>query len=316
MPVLLLADYNQENLSEQTIKAVTAAQKISSDTHVLVIGHNIGKVAQQASRIKGVTKVIVAQNTFFQHIHTNPISDFIVSIAKDYRTIMASANAIGKDVLPRVAAMLDVMQISEVIEIVTPKIFKRPLHAGNIIQTIETTDVYQVLTIRTTAFSAAPQVEKPACIHKISDEILEKYTSNTRFIKEESPLESMNLSSAKIVISGGKAFGSAENFHKILLPLAKKIGAAIGATRDAVDAGFAPNDWQVGQTGITVSPEIYIAAGISGAIQHISGMKESKVIVSINTDENAPIFKVSDYFIVGDIFKILPEIEKIYDCKS
>ncbi len=311
MPVLLLADYNQENLSEQTARIVTAAQKISHDIHVLVLGDNIENIAQQAARIQGVTQVIVAQSTIFRHKLAGPVSDFVVSIARDYKTIMASANAMGKDILPRVAAMLDVMQVSEVIEIISPKIFKRPSYTGNIIQTIETTDTYQIITIRAIAFPPAPKAEKVASIHKISAEVLEKYISNTRFIKEErTSLSPTDLSSAKILISGGKSFGSMENFHKLLLPLAKKLGAAIGATRDAVDAGFAPNDWQIGQTGVTVSPELYIAAGISGAIQHISGMKDSKVIVSINTDENAPIFKISDYFIVGDIFKILPEIEK------
>ncbi|WP_333947754.1 electron transfer flavoprotein subunit alpha/FixB family protein [Candidatus Liberibacter brunswickensis] len=310
MPALLLADYNLDDLSEQTARIVTAAHNISRDIHVLVIGNNVTKVAQQAAQIQGVTKVIVAQHNVFQHKLTNPISNLMISIAQDYRTIIASANAIGRDVLPRVAAMLDVMQISEVIEIITPKIFKRTLHSGNIIQTVETKDIRKVITIRTISFSPAPKTKKTACIQKISSGILEKYITNTRFINEDSSSKPINISSAKIIISGGKSFGSKENFHKLLIPLAKKIGAAVGATRDAVNAGFAPNNWQIGQTGVTVSPDLYIAAGISGAIQHTSGMKDSKVIISINTDENAPIFKISDYFIVGDIFKILPEIEK------
>ncbi|CAL9914639.1 Electron transfer flavoprotein subunit alpha [Candidatus Liberibacter solanacearum] len=311
MPVLVLADYNQETLSPQTPRVITAAQKIGRDIHVLVIGDNIENVAQQAAKIHGVTKVIVAQSAVFCHQLTSPLSDFIVSIAKDYGTIMAATNAIGKDVLPRVAAILDVMQVSEVIEILSPKTFKRPMHAGNIIQTIETTDPYQVITIRTTAFPPAPLRKTTAYIQKVASEDLEKIIPTSRFIKKGTTIPGqIDLSSAKIVVSGGKALGSMENFHKLILPLAQKLGAAVGATRDAVDAGFAPNDWQVGQTGVTVSPELYIAAGISGAIQHISGMNESKVIVSINTDENAPILKISDYFIVGDIFEILPEIKK------
>ncbi|MBL0848608.1 MAG: electron transfer flavoprotein subunit alpha/FixB family protein [Candidatus Liberibacter ctenarytainae] len=311
MPILILADYNQEYLSKQTARLVTAARKISHDIHVLVIGENVTDIAQQASKIHGVTKVIIAQHTFFHHKFAEPLSNVIISIARDYGTIMASANAIGKDVLPRIAAILDCMQVSEVIEILSPKTFKRAIYSGNVIQTVETTDPCQIITVCTSGFPPSPTGEKSAQMEYISLENLEISIPNTHFIKEDkNSFEQIDLSSAKIVISGGKSLGSKENFQKIILPLAKKLNAAIGATRDAVNAGFAPNNWQIGQTGITVAPELYIAAGISGALQHISGMKESKIIVSINTDEHAPIFKISDYFIVGDIFEILPQIEK------
>ncbi|EMS36359.1 electron transfer flavoprotein subunit alpha/FixB family protein [Candidatus Liberibacter americanus] len=311
MPILILADYNQDNLSEHTSRVITAAKQIDQDIHVLVIGENIEGIARQASKINGVTKVLIAENAIFRNKIASILSDFIVSIAKDYRTIMTSSNAIGKDVLPRVAAMLDCMQVSEIIEVVSHNIFKRLIHAGNVIQTVQTTDPCQIITVRTTAFPPSPQKKLPAHIKKISTENMDINITNVRFIKEEKTTdEGIDLASAKVVISGGKAFGSKENFQSIIFPLAKKLGAAIGATRDAVDAGFAPNDWQIGQTGNTISPELYIAAGISGAIQHISGMKESKIIVSINQDELAPIFNISDYFIVGDIFEILPEIEK------
>ncbi|MBY7649203.1 MAG: electron transfer flavoprotein subunit alpha [Candidatus Liberibacter europaeus] len=310
MPILLLADYNQNNLSEHTSRIVTAAKQIGHDIHILVMGDDIEDIAQQASKIDGITKVIVAQNKIFSHQLSEPVSDFIVSIAKDYGTIMADANATGKDILPRVAAILDSMQVSEIIEIISPNIFKRPTHSGNIIQTVETTDKCRIITVRSVAFPLSLQREIPAHVEKLSSKHIEKNIP-TRFIKEEKTAEGqIDLASARIVIAGGKSLGSKENFQSIIIPLAKKLGAAVGATRDAVYAGFAPNDWQIGQTGIVVSPELYIAAGISGAIQHISGMKESKIIVAINKDENAPIFKISDYFIVGDIFEILPEIER------
>lgn len=311
MPILVLADYNQDNLSEHTSRVITAAKQIGRDIHVLVIGENVEKIAQQASRINGVTKILVAQHNIFKHKIASILSDFIISIAKNYGMIMASANAEGKDVLPRVAAMLDSMQVSEIIEVISPNIFKRLIHAGNVIQTVQTTDPCQIITVRAIAFLPSPQGEVQAYIEKLSSENLDNHIPNVRFIKEEKTTdEQIDLASAKIVLSGGKALGSKENFQSIIIPLAKKLGAAIGATRDAVEAGFAPNDCQVGQTGNTVSPELYIAAGISGAIQHISGMKESKIIVSINKDEHAPIFKISDYFIVGDVFEILPEIEQ------
>ncbi|MBA5723633.1 electron transfer flavoprotein subunit alpha/FixB family protein [Candidatus Liberibacter sp.] len=311
MPILVLADYHQESLSEQTARVVTAAKKIGDDIHLLIAGESIERIVQQASNIHGVTKIIVAQNTVFCHKFAEPLSDLILSIAEGYKTIMASANAIGKDILPRIAAMLDVMQVSEIIEILSPNIFKRPMYAGNIIQTVQTTDPYQVITVRASAFPPSPTGDVLAHIENISSEYLTRNVLTPYFIKEDAtPSNQVDLSSAKIIISGGKALGSAENFQKLIIPLAKKLGAAVGATRDAVEAGFAPNDWQVGQTGKVVSPDLYIAAGISGAIQHIAGMKESRVIVSINQDENAPIFKISDYFIVGDVFEILPELDR------
>ncbi|AGA64205.1 Electron transfer flavoprotein, alpha subunit [Liberibacter crescens BT-1] len=309
MSILVIADHNEKFLSEQTARTITAAKKIGSEIHLLITGKNAYNIAEQSSNLFDIQKILIAENANFSHKLAEPLSSLILSIAKNYNTIIAPSNSNGKNVLPRVAALLNVMQISDVIEIVSPDTFKRPIYAGNAIQTIQTTDYCKIITIRTDCFTPALEKGKSALIENITSFKDPKLSS---FIKEDLIVSGRpELTSAKIVISGGRALGSAENFQKIIFPLADKLNAAVGATRAAVDAGYAPNDWQVGQTGKIVSPQLYIAIGISGAIQHLAGMKESKTIISINKDENAPIFKISDYFIVGDLFEIVPKLEKM-----
>ncbi|MBP1876520.1 electron transfer flavoprotein alpha subunit [Ensifer adhaerens] len=307
MAILLLADHDGSHLSDQTAKALTAASKIGGDVHVLVAGAGAKAAADQAAKLSGVAKVLVAEDASLANNLAEPLAALIVSLAGSYDTILAAATSVGKNVLPRVAALLDVVQVSEITEVVSSDTFKRPIYAGNAIQTVQTTEAKRVITVRTASFASASEggsasVETIAAAANpgLSTFVADALSSSDR----------PELTSAKIIISGGRALGSSEKFQEVILPVADKLGAAVGASRAAVDAGYAPNDWQVGQTGKVVAPDLYIACGISGAIQHLAGMKDSKVIVAINKDEEAPIFQVADYGLVADLFEALPELAK------
>ncbi|MGN7755806.1 electron transfer flavoprotein subunit alpha/FixB family protein [Sinorhizobium sp. 22678] len=308
MAILLLADHDNATLSDQTAKALTAASKIGSDVHVLVAGSGAKAAADAAAKLSGVTKVLLADDASLGNNLAEPLAALIVSLAGSYDAIVSAATSVGKNVLPRVAALLDVAQVSEIVEIVSADTFKRPIYAGNAIQTVKSSDAKKVITVRTASFSQASQ-SPSAAVEEISTAALSSGLSS--FVADAlSASDRPELTSAKIVISGGRALGSADKFDEVIVPVADKLGAAIGASRAAVDAGYAPNDWQIGQTGKVVAPDLYIACGISGAIQHLAGMKDSKVIVAINKDEEAPIFQVADYGLVGDLFDVLPELEK------
>ncbi|TPP05005.1 electron transfer flavoprotein subunit alpha/FixB family protein [Rhizobium glycinendophyticum] len=308
MAILLLAEHDNSSVSDQTAKALTAAKAIGGDIHVLVAGSGAQGAADAAAKLDGVSKVLLADSGDLANSLAEPLADLIVSLAGGYDTIIAPATASAKNVMPRVAALLDVMQVSEIIQVISPDTFKRPIYAGNAIQTVQSTDGKKVITVRTAAFQATGEGDS-ASVEQASAPAnpgLSSFVSDA-IASSERP----ELTSAKIIVSGGRALGSAEKFQEVILPLADKLGAAVGASRAAVDAGYAPNDWQVGQTGKVVAPDLYIAAGISGAIQHLAGMKDSKVIVAINKDEEAPIFQVADYGLVGDLFDVLPEFEKV-----
>lgn len=307
MTILLLADHNNEVLSDQTAKALTAAGQIGGDVHILVIGAGCKDMANECAKLSGVAKVIHIEHEASRHQLAEPVAATMAEMAGEYDVLMAPSTSNGKNIMPRVAALIDVMQISDVTSIVSPDTFERPIYAGNAIQTVQATDAKKVLTIRTAGFAAAEtggnapiESGKAATSPGLSKFIGEKIVESDR----------PELTSAKIIISGGRALGSKEKFEEVILPVADKLGAAVGASRAAVDAGYAPNDWQVGQTGKVVAPELYIACGISGAIQHLAGMKDSKVIVAINKDEEAPIFQIADYGLVADLFDVLPELEK------
>ncbi|WEZ85479.1 electron transfer flavoprotein subunit alpha/FixB family protein (plasmid) [Rhizobium sp. 32-5/1] len=307
MTILLLADHDGNHLSDQTAKALTAASKIGDDVHVLVAGSGVRPVAEEAAKLSGVSKVLLADDTGLTNSLAEPVADLIVLLAASYDTIITAATSTGKNIMPRVAALLDVAQISEIIEVVAADTFKRPIYAGNAIQTVRATDARKVITVRSASFNPASQGNS-AAVEQVQTAAGSSLSS---FVKDElATSDRPELTSAKIIISGGRALGSAEKFKEVILPVADKLGAAVGASRAAVDAGYAPNDWQVGQTGKVVAPQLYIACGISGAIQHLAGMKDSKVIVAINKDEEAPIFQVADYGLVADLFEILPELEK------
>ena len=307
MTILLLADHDNASLSDQTAKALTAAAKLGSEVHVLVAGANAKAAADQAAKLSGVSKVLLADDASLANNLAEPLAALIVSLASSYDAIVSAATSVGKNVMPRVAALLDVAQVSEIIEVVSPDTFKRPIYAGNAIQTVQSSDAKRVITVRTASFAAAPTGGSAAVetISAVANPGLSTFVGDAL-----SSSDRPELTSAKIIISGGRALGSAEKFTEVILPVADKLGAAVGASRAAVDAGYAPNDWQVGQTGKVVAPDLYIAVGISGAIQHLAGMKDSKVIVAINKDEEAPIFQVADYGLVGDLFVILPELQK------
>ncbi|HEV7249524.1 MAG TPA: electron transfer flavoprotein subunit alpha/FixB family protein [Shinella sp.] len=307
MAILLLADHDNAHLSDQTAKALTAAGKIGSDVHVLVAGAGAKAAAEQAAKLSGVSKVLVAEDATLANNLAEPLAALIVSLAGSYEAIVSAATSVGKNVLPRVAALLDVAQVSEIIEVVSADTFKRPIYAGNAIQTVQSTDAKKVITVRTASFAAAAEGGS-ASIESVSAAANPGLSTHVKDALSSS--DRPELTSAKIIISGGRALGSSEKFQEVILPVADKLGAAVGASRAAVDAGYAPNDWQVGQTGKVVAPQLYIACGISGAIQHLAGMKDSKVIVAINKDEEAPIFQVADYGLVADIFEALPEFEK------
>ncbi len=307
MAILLLADHDNASLSDQTAKALTAAAKMGGDVDILVAGKDARPAADAAAKLAGVRKVLLADAPELAERLAEPTADLVVSLAGSYDVVIAPATTMGKNVLPRVAALLDVMQVSEIVEVVSADTFKRPIYAGNAIQTVQSTDAKKVITVRTASFQAAGEGGSASVetVGAAADKGLSSFVEN-RLSESDRP----ELTSAKIIISGGRALGSKEKFEEVMLPIADKLGAAVGASRAAVDAGYAPNDWQVGQTGKVVAPELYIAAGISGAIQHLAGMKDSKVIVAINKDEEAPIFQVADYGLVGDLFTILPELEK------
>jgi electron transfer flavoprotein alpha subunit len=307
MTILLIAEHDNATLSDQTAKALAAAQAIGGDIDVLVAGKDARAAADAAAKLGGVRKVLLAEADALAERLAEPLAATVVALAGGYDAIVAAATTSGKNVMPRVAALLDVMQISEIIEVVAPDTFKRPIYAGNAIQTVKSGDAKKVITVRTASFKAAPEggsapVESIAAA---ADPAVSAFVEN-KLSESERP----ELTSAKIIISGGRALGSSEKFQEVILPVADKLGAAVGASRAAVDAGYAPNDWQVGQTGKVVAPDLYIAVGISGAIQHLAGMKDSKVIVAINKDEEAPIFQVADYGLVGDLFAVLPELQK------
>ncbi len=306
MTTLLVAEHAGAVLNEATAKALTAATAIGGDVHVLVAGEGAAAVAEAAAKLSGVAKVLVAEGDAVAHQLAEPMADLIVSLAESYDAIVAPATANGKNILPRVAALLDVMQLSDVTAVIDADTFERPIYAGNAIQTVKSSDAKKVLTVRTASFAAAPE-GGAAVVETISGPAAGELSS---FVSEDlSTSDRPELTSARVIVSGGRALGSAENFQNLLIPVADALGGAIGASRAAVDAGYAPNDWQVGQTGKVVAPDLYIACGISGAIQHLAGMKDSKVIVAINKDEEAPIFQVADYGLVADLFEVLPELK-------
>jgi len=306
MASLVLAEHDNGALKDATHKTVSAAAQISTPVHVLVAGENCGAVADAAARIAGVEKVLLADAAIYSRQLAEPMQALILSLAGGYDAILAPATTTGKNILPRVAAKLDVPQISEILKVVSPDTFEHPIYAGNAIETVQAPAGKKIVTVRTTAFKAAEEGGN-ATVEKIAgaaDPGLSKFAGETL-----SQSERPELTSARIVISGGRGLGSAENF-KLLDSIADKLHAAVGASRAAVDAGYVPNDYQVGQTGKAVAPDLYIAVGISGAIQHLAGMKDSRRIVAINKDEEAPIFQVADYGLVGDLFKILPELDE------
>src|SRR5579862_6409532 len=305
MPTLLLAEHDNKTLKDATNKALTAARAIGGEVHVLVAGSGCKAAADAAAKLDGVAKVLLADAPVYDHMLAEPTAALIVSIAGAYDTIMAAATTSGNNIMPRVAALLDVMQISEVSKVFAPDTFERPIYAGNAIQTVRSTEAKRVITVRTAAFQ--PTGEGGSAPVESATAAADPGISG--FVGEElSKSERPELTSAKIIISGGRAMQSRDNFTKYIEPVADKLGAAVGASRAAVDAGYAPNDWQVGQTGKVVAPDLYIAVGISGAIQHLAGMKDSKVIVAINKDEEAPIFQVADYGLVADLYQALPEL--------
>jgi len=306
MPVLLLAEHSNSALGGATAKALTAALGIGGPVHVLVAGSSCRQAAEGAARLEGVAKVLIADAPHLAHGLAEELAALIVPLMAGYDALVAPATAAGKNVLPRVAALLDVMQISDIMRVLAPDTFERPIYAGNAVQTVQSAEARKVVTVRTAAFAAAREggsapiepVTAPAALG------ISKFVG-AELTKSDRP----ELTAARIVISGGRGLASGENFKKYLEPLADRLGAAMGASRAAVDAGFVPNDLQVGQTGKVVAPELYVAVGISGAIQHLAGMKDSKVIVAINKDGEAPIFQVADYGLVADLFQALPELE-------
>ena len=305
MTTLLMADHAGDALKDSTAKALTAALALGGEVHVLVAGQNAKGAADAAAKLSGVAKVLLAEDAAYAHDLAEPLAALIVSLAPNYDAIVAPATSRFKNVMPRVAALLDVMQVSEIIKVVSPDTFERPIYAGNAIQTVKSKDAKKVITVRTSTFPAtaeggAAQVETVATA---GDPGLSSFVGE-EVAKSDRP----ELASAKIIVSGGRAMQSRDNFAKYIEPLADRLGAGVGASRAAVDAGYAPNDWQVGQTGKVVAPELYIAIGISGAIQHLAGMKDSKVIVAINKDEDAPIFQVADYGLVADLYQAVPEL--------
>jgi electron transfer flavoprotein alpha subunit len=306
MTALVISEHNNEELKSVTLNTISAAKELDSDIHVLVAGKECAGVAETSSKIDGVTKVLLVDSAEYEHFLAENISTLISKIADDYDFILAPTTTSGKNFMPRVAALLDVSQISDISAVESTDTFQRPIYAGNCIATVKTTDKKKVITVRTTAFDAAPTEGGSADIVSLE----EVHNSGiSEFIKEElAQSDRPELTAADVIISGGRGMQNGDNFS-LLEGIADKLGAAIGASRAAVDSGFVPNDYQVGQTGKIVAPNLYIAVGISGAIQHLAGMKDSKVIVAINKDEDAPIFQVADYGLVGDLFDVVPELE-------
>jgi electron transfer flavoprotein alpha subunit len=305
MPTLLIAEHDNKLLKEATRKTIAAAQPLGGEIHLLVAGKDCRAVAEAGAKVAGVAKVLLVDDAAYEHMLAEPLCALIVSLAPAYESIVAPATSTGKNCMPRVAALLDVMQISEITKVIAPDTFERLIYAGNAVQTVRSKDAKRVITVRTTAFQQAADGGSASIepTGAVADPGLSAFAG-----EELSKSERPELTSAKIVISGGRAMQSRDNFTKYIEPIADRLGAAVGASRAAVDAGYAPNDWQVGQTGKVVAPELYIAVGISGAIQHLAGMKDSKVIVAINKDEEAPIFQVADYGLVADLYKALPEL--------
>ncbi|WP_334020197.1 electron transfer flavoprotein subunit alpha/FixB family protein [Alteromonas sp. S015] len=305
MSVLVYAEHDNASLKTETHKLVNAAQKMGGDIHVLVAGEGCQAVAEAAAQIDGVTKVLVADNAAYKHQLAENTADLVVELAGDYSHIVAAATTTGKNFMPRVAALLDVAQISDIIGVESEDTFVRPIYAGNAIATVQSSDAKKVITVRAASFDAASTGDSA----EVTSLDVVKGSEKSDFVSAElTESERPELTAAEVVISGGRGMQNGDNF-KLLEGIADKLGAAIGASRAAVDAGFVPNDMQVGQTGKIVAPQLYIAVGISGAIQHLAGMKDSKVIVAINKDEEAPIFQVADYGLVGDLFDVLPELE-------
>jgi electron transfer flavoprotein alpha subunit len=305
MTTLIIAEHDNASLKVATLNTVAAAQAIGGDIHVLVAGGNCGAVAEAAAKVAGVSKVLLADNVAYAHQLAENVSLLVAELGKSYSHILAPATTSGKNILPRVAALLDVAQISEITAVVSADTFKRPVYAGNVIATVQSGDAVKVITVRTTGFDAVAAEGGSAAVEAVASA---HNAGTSSFVSEEiAKSERPDLTAAKIVISGGRGMQSGDNFH-LLETIADKLGAALGASRAAVDAGFVPNDMQVGQTGKIVAPDLYIAVGISGAIQHLAGMKDSKVIVAINKDEEAPIFQVADYGLVADLFTALPEL--------
>jgi electron transfer flavoprotein alpha subunit len=305
MATLLIAEHDNASVKDATAKALTAALELGADVDVLVAGQGAKGAAEAASKLSGVKKVLLADNALYAHDLAEPLAALVVSLAPKYDAIVAPATSRFKNVMPRVAALLDVMQVSEIIKVVAPDTYERPIYAGNAIQTVKSKDAKKVITVRTATFKATGAGGSAG----IEDATAAADPGLSSFVGEEvAKSERPELTSAKIIVSGGRAMQSRENFTKYIEPLADKLGAGVGASRAAVDAGYAPNDWQVGQTGKVVAPELYIAVGISGAIQHLAGMKDSKVIVAINKDEEAPIFQVADYGLVADLYQAVPAL--------
>ncbi len=305
MAILLLAEHDNASLKDATAKALTAARAMGGPVHVLVAGPGARPAAEAAAKLEGVEKVLLAEDAAYDHLLAEPTAALLVSLAPSYDALVAPSTANGKNVMPRVAALLDVMQVSDVIKVIAPDTFERPIYAGNAIQTVQAGAGKRVVTVRTAGFPAtgeggAASVEPVAAAGEAGGASFK----GEEIAKSDRP----ELASAKIIVSGGRSLGSADKFKALIEPLADAFGAAVGASRAAVDAGYAPNDWQVGQTGKVVAPDLYVAVGISGAIQHLAGMKDSKVIVAINKDEEAPIFQVADYGLVGDLFQVVPEL--------
>jgi electron transfer flavoprotein alpha subunit len=302
---LLVAEHDNKALKDATHKALTAAKALGQPVHVLIAGKGCRPVAEAAAKLDGVAKVLLADSAGYEHMLAEPLAALIVSLAPSHDAIVAPATTSGKNVMPRVAALLDVMQISDIVKVIAPDTFERLIYAGNAVQLVRSKDKIKVITVRTSTFQATGEGGSAP----IEDAASAADPGISSFVGEElSKSERPELTSAKIIISGGRAMQSRDNFTKYIEPVADKLGAAVGASRAAVDAGYAPNDWQVGQTGKVVAPELYIAVGISGAIQHLAGMKDSKVIVAINKDEEAPIFQVADYGLVADLYQALPEL--------
>ena len=305
MKALVWVEHDGSVVKDATLATVTAASKLG-EVHLLVAGHNVGAVCEQAAKIAGVTKVHVADDAAYAHALAENVAPLIVELMGHHDAFVAPATTNGKNIAPRVAALLDVMQISDILSVESPDTFTRPIYAGNAIATVQTSDKKLVITVRGTAFEKASMEGGSAAIEAVA---ATGDTGKSTFVSAEiAKSERPELTSAKIIVSGGRALQNSENFHDIIEPLADKLGAGVGASRAAVDAGYVPNDYQVGQTGKIVAPEVYIAVGISGAIQHLAGMKDSKTIIAINKDEDAPIFQVADIGLVGDLFKIVPEL--------
>lgn len=308
MTVLLLAEITNGTLNVATAKALTAAKALNEPVHILAAGDGVEPAARAAASLDGVEKVLLADAPAYAHQLAEPLAALLVQLAANYSALIAAATSTGKNVMPRVAALLDVMQISEIIKVKTSDTFERPIYAGNAIETVQSMDLKKVITVRTAAFQPTGEGTLAPVVALAAGAAVSEVSrfKDERIVKSERP----ELGSARIIISGGRGMRSADNFKSLIEPVADKLGAALGASRAAVDAGYAPNDWQVGQTGKVVAPDLYIAVGISGAIQHLAGMKDSKVIVAINKDEEAPIFQIADYGLVGDLFAILPALNE------